>query len=184
MADRGQAIASVEEISPTGGHANVAAPIADSVTQSLRLQPARFINRELSWLHFNRRGLREAAKPHHPPLEKPRLLPIPAAHLDEFFLVRGGAPTGAGRGGGAAVSPEGLTPADQRARRVKDFVRQLRCKGPVFEISALTREGCEALVRAVYEEVAKSRSPVVALPDARFDERVHGGAAAVAAGHD
>ena len=46
-----------------------------------------------------------------------------------------------------------MVPADERAARVKDFVRRLRWKGPVFEISALTREGCEPLVQAVYQHV-------------------------------
>jgi GTPase len=62
-----------------------------------------------------------------------------------------------------------MVPAEERAQRVKDFVRRLRWKGPVFEISALTREGCDALIRAVYQHVAKMRNPQVVLPDPRFD---------------
>ncbi len=62
-----------------------------------------------------------------------------------------------------------MVPAEERARRVKDFVRRLRWKGPVFEISALTREGCQPLVRAVYEHVAKLRNVVPDDPDPRFD---------------
>lgn len=46
-----------------------------------------------------------------------------------------------------------MVPEDERAARVKDFVKRLRFKGPVFEISALTREGCEHLVQAVYQQV-------------------------------
>ncbi|MBO9652443.1 MAG: GTPase ObgE [Variovorax sp.] len=46
-----------------------------------------------------------------------------------------------------------MIPVDERAARVKDFVKRLRFKGPVFEISALTREGCEPLVQAVYAQV-------------------------------
>jgi len=42
---------------------------------------------------------------------------------------------------------------DERAAKVKDFVKRLRFKGPVFEISALTREGCEPLVQAIYQHV-------------------------------
>ncbi|MFM6992262.1 MAG: Obg family GTPase CgtA [Rhodoferax sp.] len=42
---------------------------------------------------------------------------------------------------------------DERAALVKDFVRRMRFKGPVFEISALNREGCEALVKAVYKHI-------------------------------
>jgi GTP-binding protein len=61
-----------------------------------------------------------------------------------------------------------MVPADERDKRVKDFVRRLRWKGPVFQISALTREGCEPLVRAVYEHVAKVRNVVADAPDPRF----------------
>lgn len=46
-----------------------------------------------------------------------------------------------------------MVPGDERAALVKDFVKRLRFKGPVFEISALTREGCEHLVQAVYQQV-------------------------------
>ena len=47
-----------------------------------------------------------------------------------------------------------MVPADEREARVKDIVKRLRVKGPVFEISALTREGCEQLVHKVYEHLA------------------------------
>jgi GTP-binding protein len=46
-----------------------------------------------------------------------------------------------------------MVPSDERAARVKDFVKRLRFKGPVFEISALTREGCEGLIHAIYKHV-------------------------------
>jgi GTPase len=46
-----------------------------------------------------------------------------------------------------------MVPADQRAALVKDFVKRFKYKGPVFEISALTREGCEQLVRDVFKHV-------------------------------
>ncbi|RSZ47090.1 MULTISPECIES: Obg family GTPase CgtA [unclassified Variovorax] len=46
-----------------------------------------------------------------------------------------------------------MVPSDERAARIKDFVKRLRFKGPVFEISALTREGCEHLVQAIYQQV-------------------------------
>ena len=52
-----------------------------------------------------------------------------------------------------------MVPADERDARVKDFVQRLRWKGPVFAISALTREGCEPLVRAVYQHVAAGPRP-------------------------
>jgi len=46
-----------------------------------------------------------------------------------------------------------MVPTDQRAARVKDFVKRFKYKGPVFEISALTREGCEPLIQAVYQHI-------------------------------
>jgi GTP-binding protein len=62
-----------------------------------------------------------------------------------------------------------MVPAQERAERLRAFAKRLRWKGPIFAISALTREGCDALVRAVYEHVAaESRTPV-AEPDPRFD---------------
>ena len=46
-----------------------------------------------------------------------------------------------------------MVPAEEREARVKDFVKRMRYKGPVFEISALTREGCEALIRDIYQHI-------------------------------
>jgi GTP-binding protein len=50
-----------------------------------------------------------------------------------------------------------MLPAEEREERVRDIVRRLRYKGPVFEISALTREGCERLVQKAYEHIEALR---------------------------
>ena len=61
-----------------------------------------------------------------------------------------------------------MVPLEDRQRRVDDFVKRLKWKGPVFQISALTREGCEPLTRAIYEHVARLKNVVPDDPDPRF----------------
>ena len=60
-----------------------------------------------------------------------------------------------------------MVPVEERDARVKEFVRRLRWKGPVFKISALAREGLEPLVQQVYGHVAQTVRPEP-IPDPRF----------------
>jgi GTP-binding protein len=61
-----------------------------------------------------------------------------------------------------------MVPAEDRAARVNDFVRRLRWKGPVFEISALARQGLQPLIEQIYRHVSKQHAEAPP-PDPRFD---------------
>jgi GTP-binding protein len=62
-----------------------------------------------------------------------------------------------------------MVPAAEREARVKDYVRRLRWKGPVFAISALARDGLQPLLEKIQNFVAEQLPPPPPPPDLRFD---------------
>ena len=63
-----------------------------------------------------------------------------------------------------------MVPPAERAARTRDFVKRLRWKGPVFEISALTREGLQPMLHAIYEHVSAQVEQPPAPVDPRFPD--------------
>ncbi len=119
--------------------------------------PARFYNRELSWLQFNRRVLEEAQNKHHPLLERLRFLSISASNLDEFYMVRVAGVYGQVSAGVQTLSQDGLTPA-QQLRAINRFAA-----GLVADKQACWRE--------IREEMARTGIQILEPKDLNAEER-------------
>lgn len=89
---------------------------AEGVKRVRRLDdPKHFINRELSWLDFNRRVLQEALDTSNPLLERVKFLSIFLSNLDEFFMIRVSGLRGQLQAGVVSPPPDGMSPGEQLA---------------------------------------------------------------------
>jgi polyphosphate kinase len=87
--------------------------------------PALYLNRELSWLEFNRRVLEEGQDPQVPLLERLKFLAIFASNLDEFFMVRVGGLQQKVHSGIAVGSGADRMPPREQLERINQMVRQM-----------------------------------------------------------
>jgi polyphosphate kinase len=84
-----------------------------------------YINRELSWLEFNRRVLEEARDPDVPLFERLKFLAIFSSNLDEFFMVRVGGLQQKVQSGIPFGSGADRMPPPEQLRRIKQIVSQM-----------------------------------------------------------
>jgi polyphosphate kinase len=131
--------------------------------------PERFVNREFSWLQFNRRVLEESQNPNHPLLERVRFLSISAANLDEFFMVRVAGLAGQVRENIATVSADGRTPEQQLEQLLLKVARLQADQQQCFSalLTLLEAEGVEL----VSPEAVKADE--MAWLETHFDEEIY-----------
>ena len=103
-------------------------PVVSPPAIDLR-DPTLYLNRELSWLEFNRRVLHEALDQRTPLLERLKFLAIFSGNLDEFFQVRVAGLKQQSAAGIVERTADGMTPEDQLSAissSVREMVRQHR----------------------------------------------------------
>src|ERR1700726_214876 len=103
------------------------APAKDERERTIREgfgDPKNFINRELSWLEFDRRVLEEAQDPTQPLIERVKFLTIVSSNLDEFFEIRVAGIKQQIESETSDISPDGLSPTET-VDRIQKTVRQL-----------------------------------------------------------
>ncbi|WP_427023006.1 RNA degradosome polyphosphate kinase [Aureimonas ureilytica] len=133
----------------------VSAPAPEPVVSEL---PAdRYVNREISWLQFNRRVLEESQNAAHPLLERVRFLSISAGNLDEFFMVRVAGLAGQVREKVEVRSVDGLLPQEQLDRILA-------------EVSSLQEEQ-QASLAALVKELKAERISIVGAGDVKREDR-------------
>src|SRR5204863_6348494 len=99
----------------------------DSPTEERLSAPENFINRELSWLEFNRRVLEEAEDPTQPLVERVKFLTIFSSNLDEFFEIRVAGIKQQIASETSEVGPDGMSPT-QTFESIERVVRELVAK--------------------------------------------------------
>src|SRR5881409_3050413 len=114
-----QATARTEEQSTA-----IAAPEVVQTAHDRFGDPKNFINRELSWLEFNRRVLEEAQDQRQPLIERVKFLTIVSSNLDEFFEIRVAGIKQQIESETSYVGPDGLS-ATELFDRIQKTVRQL-----------------------------------------------------------
>ncbi|NOX61462.1 MAG: polyphosphate kinase 1 [Chloroflexi bacterium] len=87
--------------------------------------PRLYVNRELSWLQFNRRVLEEAQDHSHPLLERVKFISIFSSNLDEFFMIRVSGLRQQMDLGALELPPDGMTPSEQLAAIRRELMPML-----------------------------------------------------------
>ncbi len=120
------------------------------------ISPELYINRELSWVEFNKRVLHEACNPAHPLLERIKFIAIFSSNLDEFFMIRVSGLEKQVEAGNNTLSVDGLSPLQQLLEIRQRIIEMLAERSKLF-YEELTPQLAEAGISfAKYEKLPET----------------------------
>jgi polyphosphate kinase len=153
-------------------------------TPEIHLPESLYINRELSWIDFNRRVLEEAMESTNPLLERVKFLSIFSSNLDEFFMIRISGIKHQVAAGVKKRSPDGMTPVEQllairqtllpliakkRQLLLEELMPQLRANGIIiYDYPQLNQAQREAMTDYFHKQVFPVLTPLAFDPSHPF----------------
>ncbi len=131
--------------------------------------PALYINRELSWIEFNKRVLDEAEDPRHPLLERLKFLAIFSSNLDEFFMIRVAGLKEQLESGTGGMSQDGMSVQEQLKEVRHRLLPLIKRQGDMLNKDVLPALAEHNLVIHQYEKLhARDRAYI----EKYFNERI------------
>jgi len=120
-----------------------------------------YINRELSWIRFNRHVLDEAMDSHHPVLERVKFLSIFANNLDEFFMIRVSALQRQLAKGVLKSPPDGMTPAQQLDAIHQALLPELVAQSDCWHKELLPKLVASGIIIHTYADLSDAQKKTV-----------------------
>ncbi len=131
-----------------------------SLSRNLTAQKHLLINRELSWVEFNRRVLEEAMDPRHPLLERLKFLAIFSSNLDEFFMIRVSGLKEALDAGITETSPDGMTAVEQLKEISVRLRPMLEAQMKCLKADVLPKLASEGIAIRPYDELKRREKKI------------------------
>ena len=120
-----------------------------------------YINRELSWIRFNRHVLDEAMDSRHPVLERVKFLSIFANNLDEFFMIRVSALQRQLAKGVLKSPPDGMTPAQQLDAIQQALLPELEAQSDCWHTELLPELAASGIIIHTYADLSDAQKKTV-----------------------
>ena len=133
------------------------------------ISPELYINRELSWIEFNKRVLHEACNPAHPLLERVKFIAIFSSNLDEFFMIRVSGLEKQVEAGNDTLSFDGLSPMQQLLEIRQRTIEMLSERSRLFYDELIPQLAEAGISFAKYEQLSETYKQAL---NNFFDEQI------------